>query len=634
LLFFVTGNLIAETAKQAARESAKTEAQLKFEEKDREAEEIQYKEDKAAKSRREVIAQDKADAEELIAQLDMPKDTSPELKVRELRISGNTVVSTEELLEEIPFVYNAVGGPLAEAESDHLYDFRTIRDIIENPGKPREVSTRTIQGLTQCILTIYQDKKYAGIYVYVPVEALKNNKRLQDGVLPIRILEATVTNISITHYNSDNEIVEKGYLRDSAVRNWSSVKSGDIINRKKLDDFVNLLNLNPDRYVSAVVSKGTEPNSLALEYNLYEANPWHYFFQIDNSGTNDRQWTPRLGLINTNLLGIDDTLTVMYQAPWDKKIDENYSVYGSYDFPLFNPRLRLNLFGGYNEFDISGGGDVDFLGRGQFYGATLRYNAFQVNKWFFDVTGTLTHEESKVSPFMRQFPGLLNSLGADIKMDLWGIGVDVHHRDDMSDTSLTFNRFEKFSASDPEDFTLARTGADRDFTIYTTTAMHSQYLDEDKIQRASGSFRWVTTDERLVPAKMTSFGGMYSVRGYDEYEIVGDGGILASAQYEFDLVAYENSLDIYKIETEQTDKKKPFLRKLAPLAFVDYGLAKIEDPLTNEDKDQELCSVGGGLLTELGDNFSGVLYYGYPLISTDRTRPGKGRMNVGIMMRW
>jgi hemolysin activation/secretion protein len=70
------------------------------------------------------------------------------------------------------------------------------------------------------------------------------------------------------------------------------------------------------------------------------------------------------------------------------------------------------------------------------------------------------------------------------------------------------------------------------------------------------------------------------------------------------------------------------------LAFLDYGLAKIEEPLTTEHKDQELCSVGAGVLVELGDNFSGAVYYGYPLIKTDDTRTGKGRLNIGLVMRW
>lgn len=64
----------------------------------------------------------------------------------------------------------------------------------------------------------------------------------------------------------DNEKVEKGYLKSSVLLKWSPAQAGQVGNQKKLDDFVNLLNLNPDRYVSAVVSTGDEPDAFALVF--------------------------------------------------------------------------------------------------------------------------------------------------------------------------------------------------------------------------------------------------------------------------------------------------------------------------------------------------------------------------------
>jgi len=588
------------------------------------------KREAAQEAKRKALEKAKAKLEEEIAKLDLPEDTSPRLTIKEVHISGNTLISTDKLLKDIPAVYNASDKPLFEAESNYLFDFRVLQDIIAQPGQPQEVSTRTIQGFTQYLLSVYQDKNYGGIYVYVPSEALKEGRKLRDDILPVRVLEAPVSKITTAYYNPENEKVEKGYLRASAVDAWSPVKVGDVANRKELDDFVNLLNLNPDRYVSAVVSRGIEPNSLAIGYNIYEANPWHWFFQIDNSGTKDRQWTPRVGLINTNLLGIDDTFTAMYQAPWESDIDENYSLYGSYDFPLLGPRLRLNLYSGYSEFDISGGGGIDFLGRGSFYGGILRYNVLQTGGWFFDVKGSLEHTRSKVTPSL--FP---EWLGTDIKFWLWGGGLDLHRSDDMSNSSLTFDRFESLGGeSTGDEFVLARTNAESDFTIYTASAAHSQYLDPNKVGRLSGSFRWIGSDERLVPAKMTAFGGMYTVRGYDEYEYVADGGILASVQYEFDLVKYEESMQTPEEREMGGEAAKPFVRKLAPLVFFDYGRADIKNALTSEKEHEEFMSVGVGTILELGDNFSGAVYYGYPLEATDSTSRGKGRLNVGLMLRF
>jgi len=564
--------------------------------------------------------------------LNLPPDTTTRLLVRELRISGNTLISTPELLEYMPAIYNASGQTLSRADSQFLYDLRPIQEIISMPGQPREVSLRTIQGLTQYILSVYQKNNYSGIYVYVPEGAIKNGNELVNGILPINVLEAPVSEVRIKYYDAERNEVEEGYLSKSALEKWSPVEKDKVASQKELDYLVNLLNLNPDRHVSAVVSRGAEPNTLAIQYDVYETDPWHYFIQVDNSGTKERQWAPKAGLINTNLLGIDDRLTTVVQFDLDS-LSDNYSVFGSYDFPIMGPQLRLNVYGGYSEFDIDQEtGPFNFLGSGTFYGAILRYNIYQERNWFFDITGTLSHEESDIDSSAEELFGT-DVFASDVEMLLWGIGANVHHRDDMSNTSLSANMVQNFGGSDQEDFwdpstgTGARWDAERDFAIFTLAGSHNQYIDQDKVEQLRGNFRWIEPTERLVPAKMTSFGGMYSVRGYHEYEIVADGGILASIQYEYDLVRHNQAIKAKPIASEE-------LKKLAPLAFFDYGRTNIKNPVPGEEGNQTLYSAGFGVAFEVGNNFSAAVYCGIPLKDTTDTNSGSSRVSASAMLRW
>jgi hemolysin activation/secretion protein len=330
-------------------------------------------------------------------------------------------------------------------------------------------------------------------------------------------------------------------------------------------------------------------------------------------------------------LGYDDKFTAIYQTTPDSTMLDEYAIYGSYDFPILGPKLRLNLYAGYNEFDIADP-DINFLGSGTFTGGILRYNAMQHDNWFVDVTGTLGYEESKIRPDIA-LPGL----DSDIHMTLWGAGTELYKTTDMKDTFFGFNMVGLLDSSDEAKMDASRGpgGASDDFHIFYLNGRHSRYLDPDKIQRLNGrhsryldpdkiqrlsaSVRYTVPDERLVPAKMTSFGGMYTIRGYDEYEIVADGGLITSLQYEYDL-ARKQQVELFgQEESEQT--QKPFIKKLAPLLFVDYGQARIKDATPAEDTDQELASWGGG-------------YYGYPLIATDNTRSGKGRVHTGFLLRW
>ena len=617
VLVFLLGTVFCFTANATQR---KTEYDPKME---------QMRED-AQRAKRLAHEKAKAKLAEDISEIDLPEDTSQKISVKEISITGNALLTTDELLDGMPLIYNASLDTIKMADSRDLYDFRVLHEIILDPGQPRQVSTRTIRAFTQYLVSAYRKNNYSGIYVYVPSQALVDGEKFVDDIMPIEIIEASVSTVRVTQYDIEQNAVEEGYLSKDAVLKWSPIKEGQVGNQKKLDDFVNLLNLNPDRYVSAVVTQGDKPETLTVAYDIYETNPWHFFLQVDNSGTRDRQWTPRLGIINTNVLGFDDKFMAIAQAPPESGIEDNYSLYGTYDFPIMGPKLRLNLYGGYSEYDINPEtGNINFLGNGSFGGGILRYNALQMDGWFFDVLGSMSYERSKITPSL--FPDFL---GSSIHMAIWGAGVDLHRSTDMENSSVTFNRYENFDGSDRAEFNTARTGADKDFTIYTTTAAHSRFLDASKVQRAVGSFRWITTSDRLIPAKMTTFGGMYTVRGYDEYEIVADGGMLGTAQYEFDLIKYDQVMNPDAEGDESAAAGNYELKKLAPLVFFDFGRTNIESPVAGERKHTTLASVGVGTLFEIGDNFSGGVYYGYPLRKTDNTRRGKGRVNVGFLLRW
>jgi len=629
VLFFLLGTVVCFADEFSAIEEKASEAR-KMEELREEADRAER--EAAQEARQKAFEKAKTKLEERIVAIDLPEDTTQRFTVSRLSISGNTLVSTDQLLKDLPLIYNASDKPLEKAESTYLYDFRVLHDIILEPTEPRQVSARTIQGFTQYILSVYREKNYAGVYVYVPADVIERGEQLKEQVLPIKVLEAKVTSITIRTYDPNQNETEKGYLRRSALEKWSPVKVGQVADKKELDDFVNLLNLDPDRYVSAVVSRGAEPNSLALGYNVYEANPWHWFVQADNSGTKERQWNPRIGFINTNLRGMDDRFTAIYQGPWESGIEDNYGLYGSYDFPVAGPRLRLNLYGGYSEFDIHSETTVfDFLGRGTFYGGILRYNLKQFDDWFLDVKGSLEHVRSKVNTeFFAQTVQQSN-----VEFFLAGLGVDLHRSDDLSDSFISLDMYKSLGGeSDQDEFNLARLNSDSLFTIYNISASHSQYMDENKVNRLTSTLRWIGSDERLVPAKMTSFGGMYTVRGYEEYEIIADGGMLGSIQYEHDLVAEAELAESYETASEQKSGEKPFLRKLAPLVFFDYGRSTIRDPIGTEDKHEELMSAGAGVVLELGEHLRGVFYYGYPFVATDDTSKGKGRINFGLLVRW
>jgi len=547
-------------------------------------------------------------------------DTSITFPVKRLKIAGNALISTEQLLSRLPATYGI---------GEETYDFRVLHEVVSDPGPERSVSKKTIEGLTRYLLAVYQDAGYAGIYVYVPLKAVKGVAQLEDGVLQIQVLEGKVAEVEINRYDFERQEMDTEFLDSSILRYWSPVKPGSVIRKKRLDDFVRLLNVNPDRHISAIFTRSSDPNALNLTYDVYESSPWHWYAQVDDSGTDTRQWAPRAGLVNTNLTGRDDKLFLMYQTRVDS-IEDNGVEFGSYEFPLFTPRLRVGLYAGYSEFEIAPetGAGISFRGDGSLYGTTVRYNMFQISDWLFDAIGTVSHERSRVSPSL--------GLSTNVSMDLFGIGAGIYRSGDMSETSFSLMRTESFDGSDREDFERARIDAEPDFTIWTIIAGHRQFVDEGRIHELSGSVRSMQPNERLIPAKMSAFGGLYTVRGYEEDEFVGDGGVILSAQYRFDLTRYLNrgeDLDGGGDDSDVTDVESSGPPKISLLAFTDYGRGRTRDPIPGEKDKQTMWGAGLGTTVELNEVFSAAIYYSWPLRDTIETDSGRGTWNFSFMIR-
>ncbi len=557
------------------------------------------------------------------AQPILPEDTSPRFRVKELRVSGNSLVSTDELLKGLPEAYTVTKRKADGTTITEVYDFRVLQELIIESGREREVSKKTIQGLTEYLLSVYQQKGYAGIYVYVPAKTVEGETKLQDGILQLSIIEGKVEKITIKRYDFDRQPRETEVLRSSVLESWSPVKEGQVIQKKELDQFIQLLNVNPDRYVSAVVLRSDKPDNLNLQYDVYEANPWHWYVQVDNAGTEDRQWSPRIGLVNTNLTGIDDRLSLMYQFRPDS-IRDNYALFGSYELPVLSPRLRLGAYAGYTGFDIAPGTaeGINFLGSGWFYGGTLRYNVFQLDGWLFDFIGSVSHEESEITPSL--------GIDTDVATNLFGVGTEIHRLSDMANTTFTFNMFNSFGGSSKSEFLKARWDSDPEFTIYSASLLHKQFIDQDKVHELSGSVRGIASNERLIPAKMTAFGGLYSVRGYKEEGIIADGGVIASLQYRFDLTRYNSPTP----QPGQKKSKELWPPNISLLAFTDYGQAKINDSVPGEEGTENLWGAGVGTLIELGSNYSAAVYCAWPLLDAEGTDRGETRLNFSMIGRW
>ena len=124
------------------------------------------------------------------------------------------------------------------------------------------------------------------------------------------------------------------------------------------------------------------------------------------------------------------------------------------------------------------------------------HRSAKIADWLLDFTGSLSNEESRFRSSLAQ--------RSDINLRLFGVGLQVYRKDEMSRTMLSFERLENYDGSDAEKFGQARFGADPDFIRYSGSVLHRQFLDAGKVHAVTGRFTGIASNERLVPAKMAT----------------------------------------------------------------------------------------------------------------------------------
>lgn len=135
---------------------------------------------------------------------------------------------------------------------------------------------------------------------------------------------------------------------------------------------------------------------------------------------------------------------------------------------------------------------------------------------------------------------------------------------------------------------------DSDFSSALLQMQYARMLNEKGLQlQLRASYQWA--NEALLPLEQVAIGGVNTVRGYRENELVRDKGLLASAQLVYPLTDTSYSLGRWNA-----------------LVFADYGKAENVNPTPSQTFDQ-MYSVGFGLQWRYKERVSADLYVAHAL---------------------
>jgi hemolysin activation/secretion protein len=482
---------------------------------------------------------------------------------------------------------------------------------VVSPFTNRWLNTENLEEARRAVTLYYVSRNYINSGAVIPDQDPTN------GIVRIQIVEGVLSGIEL-HGNR--------WLRDSYIKSRVERRAGPPLNVNNAQEGLQLLRENPNvKQINAELKPGVAPGQSQLDLHVVDRQPFHLGFQADN------QRPPTVGAEEIWAIASDDNLT------------------GNSD-PL---RIQYGIANATAQgFDFSGIDNLEgsYLVPISRYDTTLAFNASRLNTSIIEnittnhiTTNNVSHIKSLTSTYgavLRQPVYLTANQEAAVS-----IGFDWRQN-----TTWLGNQPVQFSpgATPDGEMIVAPLRLSQDWTLRGQNhvvalrstfsvgldvlgATHNgvrgdpnasffswlgqgQYIQRlfntqnELIFRLSG--QW--TPDPLLALEQFNVGGMDTVRGYPENQLVRDRGVVSSVEFRVPFIFNKAGAGIVQ---------------LAP--FFDFGGAWY---VNGSPEPTTIYSSGAGLLLTGNKYVSGGLYWGYRIRHVQMP-PDAGAQGLGISFR-
>ena len=493
------------------------------------------------------------------------------MAVRAFRFEGNTVFSSEEL---------------ARVTASYRNRKLTIEDLEE----------------ARRALTLY----YVS-HGYVNSGAVLPDQQVRDGVITFRIVEGTLSEVTV-HGNR--------WLRDDYLTDRLRTSAGSPLDLNKLKDGLLILRQNPNvQQINAELKPGAAPGDSRLDVLVKDPTPFRLGLQIDNDrppsvGSEEIRMLAGDG----NLTGHSDPLDVTYgiarsgRNGWE--LTELNDVSGSYAFPFTCYDTSLRVDGSRSDSSVieEPFSTLNIDSEIVRYGATLRQPWHLTPNREFALSITVDREENATSLLGQPYDVSPGSTNGAMRATVLRLGQEWLDRSQAHVLALrsTFNLgLDAFSTIDKE------TGMNAKFFSWLGQFQYVQRLfntQNQLILRTDG--QW--TSNPLLALEQFSVGGADTVRGYRENTLVRDRAVVSSAEFR---------LPVFY------DRRGNGIIQLAP--FFDFGGAWNASQPTPDPR--TIYSAGIGIIINPDRHLYAQMYWGHPFRSV--ATPGGDPQDDGFCFR-
>ena len=446
------------------------------------------------------------------------------------------------------------------------------------PGR----SSEDVEQARAALEKAYRDAGFQTVAVQIPPQ------QVTDGVITLQVVEGVVERLRVNGARFSSPQLLKSMV--------PSLAEGRVVNFNEVPNEILALNQLPDRRVTPALREGSSPGLVDVDLNVIETTPLHASAELNNRhSANTTALRANVSLSDNNFLQRGDALGFSFQiAP--ERIDDAKVISGYYLTRFPRSGLSLMLQATQQDSNVSTLGGAAVTGRGQTAGVRTLMRLPATPEFF--QTLSLGFDYKHFDQTLRVGG---NNLVSPITYWPLNLNYSASFLGDKRETdlSLAATLHLRGLGSDPVTFDNRRYQADGSFFFIHGELTHEKTIVHDwqLFAKLSGQL----ANQALLDSEQVSGGGLNTVRGYLESEVVGDNA--AFTTLELRSPAWSGGFGEWRA-----------------YAFGDAGLLNVYHALPQQRSYFYLASAGVGTRVHLREHFNGSIDAGLPLIAQAQTR--------------
>jgi len=505
---------------------------------------------------------------------------------------------------------NAMQAPARALPEFYIREYRVLGAHhlqpveIENAVYPFLGPGRTAQDVEHAraaLLKAYEDKQITSVDVVVPPQ------NGAGGIVFLQVNELTIGRLRVhgSRFYDINEIkAHAPSLAEGQLVNFTNAQN-DIVN----------LNQLPDRKITPVIRPGVLANTMDVDLNVKDTAPLHGSVELNNRYSLD---TPDLrtdaSLSYDNLWQLGHSIGASVEtSPQDTNKVAVFTGFYTLRFPDAQG-FTLTLQGTKQDSFVSTLGDVDSVGNGFIIGLRANFKLPTMSDYYQSLTFGIDYKALNQSlfaspdtpiAFVPLYP-YSPTRYMPLSLDYSGTWVEKNSLTDL-DLAVVFGIRGIGSSIYYDDLT--RFDADSNFIYLHGFLSRTQDLPDGF--QVFGRVLGQISDSPLLTSEEFSAGGVDTVRGYLESEVLGDNAALVNFEFRSpSLLTWFPSLNK---SGDKTNEWRFYF-------FTDAATIGIDDALPGQPVRASLASYGGGTHMTIFNHFNGSLDLAVPLFNQNPTK--------------